>query len=236
MTAGGRGMTHDLPIHCTLNTAIAYITKGWKPVHRPFREKKPVDDNWQNRRIDLSNVHQYFNSERQNIGVQLGPASNNLLDLDLDCAESLVIAPFFVPKTSAIFGRKTKRFSHRLYYTDLADTIDKARLEFTDPCAKGGDKAMLLEVRIGGGGKGAQTIFPGSVHKDTGEAIGLEDGHNGEPAPVEGNVLLRTVKITATACLIARYWPAIGARHDTGLAVGGFLARCGLGGPTIALF
>ena len=95
---------------------------------------------------------------------------------------------------------------------------------------------MLLEVRIGGGGKGAQTIFPGSIHKDTGEAIVWEDGHNGEPARVEGNVLLRTVKITATACLIARYWPAIGARHDTGLAVGGFLARSGLDVPTIELF
>src|SRR3712207_8239719 len=39
--------------------------------------------------------------------------------------------------------------------------------------------STILEVRIGGGGKGAQTVFPGSVH-ESGEPI--EWDRDGDPA------------------------------------------------------
>jgi hypothetical protein len=44
---------------------------------------------------------------------------------------------------------------------------------------KGKDRKeqMILELRIGGGGKGAQTVFPGSVH-ETGELIAWDEKEN----------------------------------------------------------
>jgi hypothetical protein len=90
---------------------------------------------------------------------------------------------------------------------------------------------MLLEVRIGGGDKGAQTVFPGSVH-ECGEPIDWEE--DGEPSEVDGEELVERAKRLAALCLFARHWPQkpkpgeSGGRHDAALTVGGFLARCGV--------
>ena len=92
---------------------------------------------------------------------------------------------------------------------------------------------MLVELRIGGGGKGAQTIFPGSTHAETGEAIIWHE--NGEPAQVTG--LDKRVRLLAACCLLARYWPpAQSSRHGYALAVGGFLSRAGIGAASIKVY
>jgi putative DNA primase/helicase len=83
---------------------------------------------------------------------------------------------------------------------------------------------MLLEVRVGGF-KGAQTVFPGSVH-ESGEEIRW--GEFGEPTQVSGDDLLTRSRRLAAGALLARYWPGEGARHDAALTLGGFLARAGL--------
>jgi hypothetical protein len=112
-------------------------------------------------------------------------------------AEAIVIAPAVLPPTKAIFGRASARGSHRLYYhQSLAATAGKATLQFKDPT----DDSMLLELRVGGH-KGAQSVFPGSVH-ETGEPIGWEEG--GEPAQA-GDDLVQLAKFTAALCIsIAR--------------------------------
>jgi AAA domain/Bifunctional DNA primase/polymerase, N-terminal len=212
-----------------LQIALAYISRGWTPVPIPFRQKKPVIDDWPNLRIDASNAHQYFDGEKQNIGLQLGEASHNLTDCDLDSREALVIAPYFLPKTPAMFGRASKRFSHWFFYTDLATRLQKAAVVFDDPnkaadVLAAGHSERLLEVRIGG--KAAQTVAPGSVHRDTGELIRWEDGCDDEPARIGGERLMQAAHTIAAACLVARYWPAVGARHNAALTLGGFLARC----------
>jgi hypothetical protein len=83
---------------------------------------------------------------------------------------------------------------------------------------------VLLELRIGGGDKGAQTVFPGSVHPD-GEPIGWEE--NGEPAAADGDELTRKARLVAACALMARYWPGTGGRHDAARVIGGFLVRSG---------
>lgn len=207
-------------------TALQYTMRDWVPVPVPHRKKKPTGNDWQNRGITGSRVDRYFGEKPQNIGVQLGPKSRGLTDIDLDCVQAIAIAAAVLPKTGAIFGRASKRDSHRLYYTPLAETFDQAAVQFKDPISK----SMLLEVRIGGGDKGAQTVFPGSVH-ESGEAINWEE--DGEPEQVDGDGLLRRAKLLAALCLLARYWPQkpnpgeSGGRHDAALTVGGFLARCG---------
>jgi hypothetical protein len=206
------------------DVARDYIGRGWKPVAIPFKTKGPKGVGWPDRVITLDNVAEHFPGGPQNIGVQLGAVSHDLVDGDADCREAIATAPYIMPRTQALFGRKSSRGSHRLYYSpDLADLIGKAAFQFKDPNGDA-DKAMLCELRVGGGGKAAQTVFPGSTHP-TGEAIKWET--DGEPATCDGAALLKAGKRWAAASLIARYWPNIGARHDAALILGGFLARCG---------
>ena len=91
---------------------------------------------------------------------------------------------------------------------------------------------MMLELKIGGGGKGSQSVFPGSTHT-SGEAI--EWDRDGALVTVDDDMLLRQVRRLAVAVMLARHWPAEGARHDAALTVGGFLARAGLDEDAAAL-
>src|SRR4051794_33629514 len=215
----------------TTDIARSFIQRGWSPVPVRFKTKKPTCDAWQKLRITEADADRYFNGAKLNIGVVLGLASDGLCDADLDCPEAITAANYLLPDTGAIFGRAGSRFSHRLYRTDLARSHDVAVLEFSDPCA--GKKARLLELRIGGGDKGAQTVFPGSVH-ESGEDITWEE--NGEPAEVDASDLLRRVGRVAAAALLARHWPGEGARHNAARAIGGLLARGGWSAPEAKLF
>ena len=73
-------------------------------------------------------------------------------------------------------------------------------------------------------------MFPGSTHKETGEAIAWEDAN--EIARIDGAQLLRDCRILASVAILARHFPAVGGRHEAGLTVGGFLARCGFSGSS----
>jgi Bifunctional DNA primase/polymerase, N-terminal/Major Facilitator Superfamily len=195
---------------CSVDVALGYIRRGWNPVPLPFKKKRPLTRDWQNRIIDETTVAHFFNSTNQNIGVQLGPTSHGLTDVDLDCPEAISLAAYVLPRTGAIFGRTSKPGSHWLYTTDLSIECDTAVVQF-----KGPDDTMLLELRIGGGGKGAQTVFPGSTH-ESGETISWETNKDGDPAEVNGKYLTRCAKTLAAATLIARTWPAEGGRHAPG--------------------
>jgi hypothetical protein len=203
-----------------LDIALSFIARGWTPVVVEAGTKKPIGMAWQERRITEETAPRYFNGDNQNVGVQMGPASGGLTDVDLDCAESIIIAPYTLPMTRAIFGRASKRNSHRLYITDLAASRDDAWVPFNDPTSG----EMLLELRIGGGDKGCQTVFPGSVH-ESGEPVAWET--EGPPADVQGAELDEKVRLTAALTLLARYWPDEGKRHNTARVVGGFLSRAG---------
>ena len=146
-----------------LQAARAYVARGWNPLPLPYKSKIPTDTGWQQRVIREPDLPRYFNGRPQNVGVVLGPSSAGLTDLDLDCREAIAIAPYVLPKTGAIFGRHSAPASHWLYYSSLSSRLDKATIQFRDPM-KPPDEAMLLEVRVGGE-KGAQTVFPGSVHE-----------------------------------------------------------------------
>jgi hypothetical protein len=210
-----------------LETALDYISRGWNPLPVPHGSKRPIGDAWQSRIIDATSAPRHFNGGLQNIGVILGPSSRGLTDIDLDAPEAIMVAPYLLPRTKAIFGRGSKRASHYLYYTDLSVTQDAAAIQLKTP-----EQGMLVEVRIGGN-KGAQTIFPGSTH-ESGEAIVWEE--NGEPANVSGDTLVILAKHVAAACLIARHWPAKGDRHHAARVLGGLLARAGFQDTRIKVF
>jgi hypothetical protein len=126
-------------------------------------EKNPIIEGWQRLPIDESNLEEYFTGDF-NVGGLMGSRSKNLNDVDLDSKEALKLWKYFLPATSSRYGRFSKPESHHLYRVNAID-ISKGSIPFTDE-----NKKMLVELRIGGGGKAAQSIMPGSYHP-SGEAV-----------------------------------------------------------------
>jgi hypothetical protein len=185
-------------------------------------------------RITKSGATQYFPGAPQNIGVLLGPASGGLTDVDLDCPEAMAAAPFFLTTTQC-FSRPSKRCSHWPYITNLAETDDRATLKFTDVQKP---ERVLLEIRTGGGGHAAQTVFPGSVHP-SGETIaweGKSPSSNTSIPKVDGADLKQRAAKIAACALLAQNYPKAGGRHEGAIVVTGFLCRCGFSVPVIKTF
>lgn len=184
-------------------------------------------EGWQNLRLELADIDTHFNGQLQNIGVLLG-APWNLTDVDLDCRESLAAWREFEIETGFCFGRRSKPASHFFYYLDQA--IRSVR--FQDPIlsAQGGeggaDKACLLELRCmtSSGEPGLQTVCPPSIHP-SGERIEFAGGIMLDPATTEAEQAMRAAELTAAACLLGRYAPGDGARHDYFLNLSGALAH-----------
>jgi Protein of unknown function (DUF3987)/Bifunctional DNA primase/polymerase, N-terminal len=211
-------MTKDMNM---LEIALNYISRGWSPVPIPHRTKSPIIKEWQDLRITRETAGTYFNGAASNIGVLLGPASGGLVDVDLDCDEAIAVASYLLPATRSLFGRASAPGSHRLYMTTDADGPAVERL--VDPDLAG-DRSVLVEVRRGGE-RGAQTVFPGSMHPSGEPVIWVTDE---APPEVADNVLLRRVKLVAAAAIFARCWPAAGDRHAKALVLGGVLDRAGI--------
>jgi len=165
-------------------------------------------------RIAEDQIDAYF-SDDSNIGVLTGEASGNFADVDLDCAEAVAAAPFFLPPTGMVWGHEGKPRSHYGYRT----TPLPNSAQFKDI---GG--AMLLEMRAGGGGH--QTVVPPGVHEDDGEAIVYYE--DGEPIQVNGDELMKLTRWIAGAALLAQHWPEKGSRHDASLALASVLLRLGM--------
>ncbi|HEX8492999.1 MAG TPA: AAA family ATPase [Pyrinomonadaceae bacterium] len=194
-----------------LEVARSYLVRGWMPIPIAHQSKNPNRTGWQRFSIRQDELPQFFNGKPQNIGVLLGKPSGGLADVDLDCAESIALASYFLPSSDAVFGRTSRPCSHYLYIaTDDAKTV---KLEDVDG-------KMLVELRY----TGCQTIFPGSTHP-SGEKI--EWHTDGEPSRVSYAELLRAVRRIAAACLIVRHYPAQGSRNDLSLALAGGLLRAG---------
>ena len=95
--------------------ARKYARRGWSPIPVPYRKKAPNLPGWQNLRIREEDVDEHFHGRRLNVGVLLGSPSNDVVDVDLDDDVAVQLAPFFLPETDAIFGRKSRPRSHYLY-------------------------------------------------------------------------------------------------------------------------
>lgn len=205
----------------TLDIAASYCARGWAVIPVPHASKNPGRAGWQDLRITTATAPNYFNGQPQNIGGLMGEPSNNQVDVDLDAGEAVRLASRFLEPTGAVFGRPSKRQSHRLYVADpLTDTQ-----KFNDPT----DGQSIVELRS----TGAQTILPGSVHP-CGESIEWESDDG--PALVSGPVLLGQVKQLAAAALMAKHWPTEGGRHHVALALAGGLLRAGWAQEAVEAF
>jgi putative DNA primase/helicase len=200
----------------TLSAAQVYLTRGWRCVPLRPRDKKPIGEGWQARRLDLADLPREFFGDR-NIGLLLGDPSAGLADVDIDCDEALALAPAFLPATAAIFGRESKPQSHWLYQVEPTDF---RTTQFRDPTVRESDETnMLLELR----GTGGQSMCPPSLHP-CGENV--EWASNGNPTGIEFEKLKCSVAKIAAGALLVRYWSR-GNRHVAALALAGSLLRSG---------
>jgi hypothetical protein len=190
--------------------AKKYISCGWRVVPVPRKKKAPVIKGWQKLRIKKSEIPEYIDA-RDNIGILLGKPSGGLVDIDLDCEHAIFLAPYFLPKTDRIHGRKTKPNSHYWFRCAPTPTPEK----FCDI-----DNSSLLEIRS----TGQQTIVPPSVHP-SGERVRWSA--KGRPGDVRETTLVSATKKLAAATIIARHWPNKGSRNDAGLALAGMLLQAG---------
>jgi hypothetical protein len=207
-----------------LDLARDYLVRGMSVLPIEYKGKRPFHNGrlltgWQHLKLTINDLPSYFNGQPQNIGVLLGEASGGLIDIDLDCPETVILADAFLPQTGAIFGRASKRRSHYLYYSNLATK------KFHDPLLESHadeakrKKATLVEIRS----TGAQTVFPGSVHP-SGEPVTWDSDNS--PSKLEAEIIEKAVRHLAAAALLARYWPS-GARNDAANALAGGLLRAG---------
>ena len=125
-----------------------YEARGFCPIPVPYKEKAPRLRGWNKLNLQGDDLVSAFGTEPINIGINLGDASNGLVDVDLDCVEAVVLAHRFLPVTDMIFGRSSKPSSHWLYKAEDPG----GRHPFSDP----EDGEMLLEYRV----NGHQTVFP----------------------------------------------------------------------------
>jgi hypothetical protein len=171
---------------------------------------------WPELRLEEPDLAEHFRAEA-NVGLLLGEPSGCLTDVDLDCAEALMLADALLPATASIFGRAGKPRSHREYIarTSGLGAFCAPIVKYVDP---GADGTTLLELRS----TGCQTMAPGSIHP-CGEPV--EWVTDGTPAELTPDELRRACGRLAAASLLVRCYPTRGTRHDYALAVAGALAR-----------
>ncbi|MBD0328367.1 MAG: hypothetical protein ICV68_18270, partial [Pyrinomonadaceae bacterium] len=165
----------------------------------PLKGKAAYLPEWQKNPVRLEAV-----PEGMNVGLLLELAG--LTDLDLDSIEAQYTVPAFLDIDTLAVGRGGT--IRRYLYEGAAENRTYKDLN--------GD--VLLEVRH----LGKQTMWAGSTHPDTGEAIEVMRDVHPLPMPDE-----EAIYKAATSALIARHLPA-GGRHDLAMAYAGFLLRRGL--------
>lgn len=180
------------------DAACAYADLGWRVVPVLPGGKKPSDGvGWQQAglRRTTEQLRRHW-TKPFNVGVMLGPASDDLVDVDLDCSEATFFADECLPPGAFVFGRPGRPRSHRLY---RAPGVHLLQLRDVN-------RSMLVELRAKpAAGEGAQTVLPPSVHP-SGEVVAWEEDNDGSelPARVDAAHLISAVRRVAVASFLAR--------------------------------
>ncbi len=204
----------------------SYIQLSLSPLPLKARDKIPrVGKKWQERRFHPRD----FRAD-DNVGILLGEASDNLVDVDLDSAGSRALAPIIFPELPS-FGRRGEpthlmaRCKDAPHKTERFELTGKSkavaeRLELRPGTE---NKAVLLELRANG-----QTMVPPSVHP-TGETLKW----SGDQIPLVfpevawADLHRRAQQLAALALFCQAYPRGPGSRHIICLALAATLVSTG---------
>ena len=197
-----------------------YIKRGLRPILVKEQSKIPVSRAWQNTQPAPENF-----GATQNVGVILGPLSNNLVDIDLDCPEACRVAalPCLFGDLPA-FGREGKVPGHRLVHCpDLPATESKCiKLAF----GKENGGRCVMELRAGKG----YTVFPPSIHEAP--VVWANGGPPSQIPEMSWDQLLMLGRLTGLLSIALMHYPAEGGRDDFFMHLGGTLMNLGVPGET----
>jgi len=183
--------------------AQTYLDHGWQIVPLVKKSKRVSKAGW----IGLEFTAEDF-QDGDNIGLR---SVDGLVFVDLDSPEAVKMADEFLPTTPSVYGRPSKPRSKRIYKSVIPKTI----------AYRDSDRTTLVEIR-----SNHQDMAPPSEHP-SGEVLAWESDL-GKPGEVDAPVLIRCVKLLASAVLIARHYAPSGARHDWTLALAGTLKQRGV--------
>lgn len=136
-----------------LQAALEYAARGWKVLPLKMSDKVPILASWQTAASDDEDqVAAWWEATpKANVGVQLGPRSG-IVDIEFDDEEGRATAGRLFGELYTPTFSSGKRSVHRLFrWSPELPSIAST-------------KRLGLEIRIGGDGKGAQSVFPPSRH------------------------------------------------------------------------
>lgn len=211
-----RGMTPlPIPRHSKGPTMA-----GWTKLRWP----DPTTDTGEGEDAVRAAFEEYTAGGSTNLGVLLGEASGDLIDVDLDHPAASRLKSYLLPYTAAVHGRETSRKSHYWYRAKPGTLPATRRLRIPDKSGRG--SGVSVEIR----GNGAQTLVPPSIHPATAETYEWEGepwGGDEGPALVDGTELLAQVTLLGLCSVLLDAWPGPGQRHDAYVALAGGLLRYG---------
>lgn len=193
---------------------------GWTKVRWP----DPEADTGEGEAAVRQAFEEYTAGGSTNLGVLLGEASGDLIDVDLDHPAAMRLKSYLLPYTAAIHGRETSRKSHYWYRAKPGTLPATRRLRIPDSSGRG--SGVSVEIR----GNGAQTLVPPSIHPATAETYEWEGepwGGDEGPSLVDGTELLAQVILLGLCAVLLDAWPGPGQRHDAYVALAGGLLRYG---------
>jgi len=160
-----------------LEIATSYANRGWMIVPIPFKEKGPRLKGWQNLRISAETIpFTGLQDGKDNLGLLMGEPSK-LVCVDLDCEESRLLAPLFLPATDCVFGREQVQRTHWFYTVENAPKTEKWNIPKTANVETHHSVELLST--------GNQVVVGPSVHP-SGDAY---ETITGTPATVDGETL-----------------------------------------------
>lgn len=168
----------------TLKVAHNVLDMGMRPVRLKRGEKRAFLDEWPDIVYDHATVDRDF-IPGENVGILLGNNGGDFVDVDLDSALAIELAPELLPPTFT-YGRASKPRSHWLY---RCPGVTVTKLEWKFPEGRG-----HVELRA----NRHQTMFVGSIHP-SGERVRTDP-----PAALIAEIppaqLIAIVETLATRC------------------------------------
>lgn len=176
--------------------------------------KKPVDTEWQVKRLSLELLGEWVR-QGGNVGWQCGEASGWISGTDLDWPETRAMGPKFLPET--LLGAKGQEAPSQYFYR----SVGLGYAKFT-----GLDNSEIISIKASNNDRGHQIVVAPSVHQIKGPYRFVGGYNPAAIASIDKEELRHRVGMLAVAALTARHLPELG-RHHLAMSLAGYMLRNG---------